>query len=182
MDMIRRASRVIEAVADNSWMEWGSMLMPTFVEKARAAQEALARREREEQGLRDREEQERHAEADRLREEAQSLERERVRRQREVDLALLSPTASRAASRKTSRSSMVEEDQLEDESTRWPMPNTETHQNPNFSASEYVGAKLVSWSAISFTSSLILIVSRLLGLVHVARRTIGTFGATSSTG
>ena len=178
--MIRRASQVVEAVAEDSWMEWGSILMPTFVAKAREAQELVARREREEQEVRDREEQQRRAQADRLREQAQGLERERLRRQRDTDIARLSPTSSRAALRKTSKSSMVEEDQLESESTGWPMPNTATRQNPNFPA--FDGAKLVSRFAIRFVSLLILIDSSRVGLVHAARRTTGIFGATSSMG
>jgi hypothetical protein len=81
------------------------------------------------------------------------VERERHRRQQEVDASGLSPSAGRVATRKTSKSSIEVEGASQagtavaarprDRSSTWPAASDEKHQNPVFQAP--AGAKLVSF-------------------------------------
>lgn len=148
-EVLDAAIQIVEAHADDSWLEWCSVLMPSFVARVNEARLLLERREQEER--------EREAEAQRERDlqarrAAEALERERLRQRREVEDDGLSPSTGRVAARKTSRSTIGDGEESPSKSTprprrdrrfvEWPLAADDTHQNPAFSA--YDGAQLVS--------------------------------------
>ena len=113
--MIREASTLVELVANDSWLDWAADLMPTFlarIEEIRAREEEehraeAARRAAEEICRKQRQEQEAH----------RAAQKEKARAEQEAAVGRLSLNSSRAAPRKTSRSSLtsVDVDQLASE-------------------------------------------------------------------
>jgi hypothetical protein len=106
--MVRQASDLVETVADDSWLEWGEPLMPSFVRRAEEAREREVEQRRLEAERLKEQQRRKRIEAEQQRRE----EKEKERLARETAASRLSPTSSRTAARKTSNSSFAEEDEV----------------------------------------------------------------------
>jgi len=102
--MLREASDLVDRFGDETWLEWAAELMPRTSARIEREREADAKRQADE---------ERRVEAENLlqqrrEEKARRTEKkEKERADREAEIGRLSPTASRAAPRKTSQSSLA---------------------------------------------------------------------------
>jgi hypothetical protein len=113
--MIREASTLVELVANESWLDWAADLMPTYlarIEEIRAREEEEHRAEAERRAA-----EEKRRKQFQEQEARRAAQKEKARAEQEAVVGRLSPNSSRAAPRKTSRSSLtsVDVDQLASE-------------------------------------------------------------------
>jgi len=175
--MVQEASNLVETVADDQWLEWGAPLMPSFVQRAEEAREREAEQKRVEAERLKAQQRRKRVEAERVRREEQDKERQA----RETAASRLSPTSSRVAARKTSHSSLAEEEEVDELASSQPKSkgkgraikgkktastSTRAFQEPKFDLP--AGAALVSLSALFLALTLMPISRSIVPATDVA--------------